>query len=304
MASFSYSGRSPDGKLISGQMEADSSAAAATYLVTRNIIPVEINPTKITHNVLNTLHEQLTAKKVSDLDLIFFCRQMYTLLRSGIPILSALRDLGKSTQSKTMQETIEEIHNSLGNGQELSTALRQHPTIFPPLFASIVEVGESSGNLDESFQLLATYLDKARELGNNIRSALRYPLIVLTVISAAMIIINMFVIPAFASVFNSFHAELPLMTRILIGTSNFMLAYWPYLLGMTLILVFGIKAYIRTTRGRLLWHTYKLKLPLVGGIIFRSIMGRFAHTLALCIKAGIPWSKTFTIISKTTDKDA
>lgn len=303
MASFSYSGRSAEGKLVSGQMEADNSDAAATYLVTRNIIPLEISPAKISNNAFIILHEQLKTKKVNSLDLIFFSRQMYTLLRSGIPILAALRDLGKSTSSKTMQQVIEEIHTALGNGQELSTALRHHPEIFPPLFASIVEVGESSGNLDESFQLLATYLDKARELSHNIRSALRYPLIVIAAISAALIVINIFVIPTFASVFASFHAELPLMTRIVIGISDFMLTYWPYLLGTALVLALSTWTYIRTDRGRFLWHSYKLKLPLVGDIIFRSIMGRFAHTLSLCIKAGIPWSKTFTIISKTTDND-
>ena len=303
MATFSYSGRSADGKLVSGQMQADSSDAAASNLFTRNIIPLEISPARVSNNVFNILREHLKTKKVKTLDLIFFSRQMYTLLRSGIPILAALRDLEKSTHSKNMQQAIEDIHESLGNGLELSTALRQHPDIFPPLFASIVEVGESSGNLDESFHMLATYLDKARELGNNIRSALRYPLIVVAAIISALIIVNLFVIPAFASAFASFNAELPLMTRILIAISNFMRAHWPELLAAIVGLIFAIKTYIRTERGRFLWHSYKLKLPLVGSIIFRSILGRFAHTLSLCIKAGIPWSKTFTIVSKTTDND-
>jgi MSHA biogenesis protein MshG len=303
MAAFSYRGRNPDGKLVSGQLEADNTDAAAMHLTHRNIIPLEISPIKAANNVLHNLYEQLTTQKVSLLDLIFFSRQMYTLMRSGIPILTALRDLGQSTPNKVMQKAIEDINITLTNGQELSTALRQHPLIFPPLFASIVEVGESSGNLDQSFQMLATYLEKERELNNNIRSALRYPLIVIAVIAIAIVIINIFVIPAFAGVFNSFHAELPLMTRILIGFSDFMLAYWQLLLGLVVALIFGLKSYIKTVGGRLLWHKYKLKLPLVGDIIFRSIMGRFSHTLALCIKAGIPWSKTFTIVSKTTDND-
>jgi len=303
MPSFSYSGRNAEGKLITGQLDAENTDAAASYLTHRNIIPLDINPANISNNIIHSLRRQLKQKKTRIIDLIFFSRQMYTLLKSGIPILAALKDLGQSTPSKAMQQAIEDIHSALGNGKELSTALRQHSEIFPPLFASIVEVGESSGNLDESFQLLATYLDKERELSNNIRSALRYPLIVIGVVVIAMVIINILVIPTFADVFNSFNTPLPLMTQILIGCSNFMLAYWHILLGLIIPLAYFLKTYLSTTRGRWLWHKYKLKLPLVGEIVFKSIMGRFSHTLSMCIKAGIPWSKTFTIVSKTTDND-
>jgi len=303
MPSFSYSGRNPAGELITGQLDAENSDAAATYLVQRQIIPLEIFPSKLSSNIFLSFAPQLSIKKVSLLDLMFFSRQMYTLLKSGIPILGALKDLGNSTSSKHMQQAIEDIHTALASGLELSAALRQHGDIFPPLFASIVEVGESSGNLDQSFQLLASYLDKERELSHNIRSALRYPMIVIGVIMIAIIIINTLVIPAFAEVFNSFNSELPLMTRILIGTSNFMLGYWHILLGFLVPAVYISRAYLATDRGRWHWHNYKLKLPLVGDIIFKSIMGRFSNTLAMCIKAGIPWQKTFTIVSKTTDND-
>ena len=303
MPSFSYSGRNMEGQLIRGQLDAENTDMAAGYLMQRQIVPIEIKPTKIANTILLSLRGQPKQKKTRLIDLIFFSRQMYTLLKSGIPILSALNDLGLSTPGKNMRDAIREIQADLSNGHELSVALRHHPAIFPPLFASIIEVGESSGNLDESFQLLASYLEKERELSNNIRSALRYPLIVIGVVIIAIIIINIMVIPAFTDVFNSFNTPLPLMTRILIGSSNFMLAYWHILLGLTVPLVYFLKAYLSTDRGRWLWHKYKLKLPLVGEIIFKSIMGRFSHTLAMCIKTGIPWNKTFTIVSKTTDND-
>lgn len=303
MTAYSYSGRNRAGEKITGQVEAESTDAVATLLMQQQVIPVEINPVSINKGLLQNLQQRFRRVKVSDLDLMFFSRQMHTLLRAGIPILSALKNLADSSDNDHLRQTLLQVHVDLGSGLELSSALRQHSDVFPPLFASIVEVGESTGQLDRSFELLAAYLDKERELNNNIRSALRYPMIVIGVIVVAMIVINIAVIPAFANVFNTFHAELPFMTRLLIATSNFTLNYGYIIVALLVPGIFLLKSYLRTEQGRWHWHNYKIKLPLVGHIIFKSILGRFANTLAMCIKAGIPWHSTFTIVSKTTGND-
>lgn len=303
MPAFSYSGRNSAGEKISGQLEAESTEAAATLLMQQQVIPVDISPISLNRSILHDLKQRLRRVKVSDLDLMFFSRQMHTLLRSGIPILSALKNLADSSENTHLQETLLQIHTELGSGLELSAALRQHGDVFPPLFASIVEVGESTGQLDRSFELLASYIDKERELSNNIRSALRYPTIVIGVIGVAMFVINILVIPAFADVFNSFHTELPFVTRVLIGVSDFTIEHGYLMLVLLLAAIYLVRSYLQTEQGRRQWHGYKIRLPLIGHIIFKAILGRFANTLAMCIKAGIPWHSTFTIVSKTTDND-
>jgi MSHA biogenesis protein MshG len=303
MPAFSYSGRNSAGEKISGQLEAESTEAAATLLMQQQVIPVDISPISLNRSILHDLKQRLRRVKVSDLDLMFFSRQMHTLLRSGIPILSALKNLAESSENTHLQETLLQIHTELGSGLELSAALRQHGDVFPPLFASIVEVGESTGQLDHSFELLASYIDKERELSNNIRSALRYPTIVIGVIGVAMFVINILVIPAFADVFNSFHTQLPFVTRVLIGVSDFTIEHGYLMLVLLLAAIYLVRSYLQTEQGRRQWHGYKIRLPLIGHIIFKAILGRFANTLAMCIKAGIPWHSTFTIVSKTTDND-
>ncbi len=303
MALFNYNGRNANGEPVSGQLKADSADAAATLLMQQHVTPIEINPTKIDRDIIQALRARFSKKKVDKIDLMFFCRQMHTLLKAGVPILSALKNLATAANNKDLQTAIQEVHDELSSGQELSVALRQHGDIFPPLFASIIAVGEASGSLDISFQLLANYIDKERELNNNIRSALRYPMIVIAVIAIAMVIINMMVIPAFANIFKSFNTELPLMTRILIGTSDIFLQYWPALLLGIVVTYTVVKSYLKTERGRWQWHGYKIKLPLIGDIIFKAILGRFTSTLAICIKAGMPWQKTFDIAGKTADND-
>jgi len=303
MPAFNYSGRNRVGEKVTGRLEADSTEAVATMLMQQQVTPIDINPVSLKGSLLENLKNRFRRIKVNDLDLMFFSRQMHTLLRAGIPILSALKNLADSSENKYLQQTLLEVHANLGSGLELSTALRQHDDVFPPLFASIIEVGESTGQLDRSFDLLATYLDKERELNNNIRSALRYPMIVIVVIAIALVVINIMVIPAFADVFKSFHAELPLMTRVLIGVSNFTIEYGYVIVSLLPPGFFLLKSYIHTVQGRWRWHGYKIKLPLIGHIIYKSILGRFANTLAMCITAGIPWHNTFTIVSKTTDND-
>ena len=301
MPAFSYRGRTSNGDQVNGQLEADSVDAVATMLIQQHVIPVEINPTNISTNILQSLSEQFIKKKVSSLDLMFFCRQMYTLLKAGVPILSALANLADAAHNKYLQTVIYDIHDSLGTGIVLSAAFRKHGDIFPPLFANIIEVGESSGSLDLSFQLLAGYINKERELSKSIKSALRYPMIVLAVIFIAIVIINMMVIPAFAETFKSFNSELPVMTQILIGTSNIFINYWPILLATLIASIILLKSFLKTERGRWFWHGYKTKIPLIGDIIFKATLGRFTNTLAICIKAGIPWHNTFTVASKTAD---
>lgn len=301
MAIYHYSGRNRQGALIDGELEADGENAVAHYLLDRQITPLEIEPVEPANDWLKRLLENFTGRKVTLLDLIFFSRQMYSLQRSGVPILDALAGLRDSTPNQALARVIGEIRDSLDAGSDLNGALRQHPQVFPPLYINIVEIGEATGTLAESFLRLVNYLEQERDTQSRIRTATRYPKLVLSVITLAIFVINLFVIPAFSKLFARFNAELPLPTRIIMAVSDFTVAYW-YLIALAIAaLLYSLRRYINTPHGGLWWDRTMLKLPVIGGILYRASLGRFAYALAICIKTGVPWAKSMQVVSQAVD---
>ncbi len=301
MSIFKYEGRDQQGQLITGQLEADSEDAVASHLLGTNITPISILTHHEKHQHGAAMQRQLTKKAVPLVDLIFFSRQMYTLMRAGVPILEALQGLRESTPSDRLAAVIGDLRESLDAGEDLSTAMGHHPEVFLSLYVSIVEIGETSGTLPESFLKLVKYLELERETRERIKSAMRYPIIVIVAIAAAMLIINIFVIPAFASVFNKFGADLPLPTQILIATSSFTVNYWYVIVAFIVALPFAIRFYLSKEAGRLKWDRIKLKLPIIGSILYRATMGRFALAMAICVKSGVPWGQAMLVVSKAVD---
>jgi MSHA biogenesis protein MshG len=175
--------------------------------------------------------------------------------------------------------------------------MNHHKKVFSPLFVNIINVGESSGGLDLAFLQLSHYLEREKETESRIKSALRYPTMVIVAISIAMIIVNIYVIPAFKGVFDKMHAELPWQTKLLMSISDFMVHYWPYLLIALVAVITAIIKYINTTAGRLRWDRLILSLPAVGSIIERSTMERFSRSFAMILRAGVPLIQGITIVS-------
>lgn len=301
MNSYRYEGRDQQGQLISGHFEADSEDAVASHLLGINITPITILAHHEKHKHDAAIQRQLTKKKVPLLDLIFFSRQMYTLMRAGVPILEALKGLRESTPSEKLATVIGELRDSLDAGEDLSSAMSHHPEVFLSLYISIVEVGETSGTLPESFLKLVKYLELERETRERIKAAMRYPIIVMVAIAAAMLIINIFVIPAFATAFSKFGAELPLPTQILIATSSFTVNYWYVIAALIAALPFAIRFYLSKEAGRLKWDRIKLRLPIIGSILYRATMGRFSLAMAICVKSGVPWGQAMLVVSKAVD---
>jgi MSHA biogenesis protein MshG len=173
---------------------------------------------------------KLFKQKVEHMDVLLFSRQIHTLLRAGVPIMRALAGLQESSANPAMREVLQDVRESLDSGREMSLSLARHPKVFSPFYLSMVRVGEMTGRLEEVFIRLFDHLAFERFMKDQVKSALRYPSFVVAAMAIAIVIVNMFVIPAFAKVFKGFGAELPLMTRMLIGFSDFMLAWWPALL--------------------------------------------------------------------------
>lgn len=304
MAVFNYRARSTRGDLLEGRIEAASADQVAAQLVSGGITPVEIKEGAATKSDDRVpLLERFGAHAPDLTDLVLLCRQMYTLLKAGIPIVRGIRGLGQSTPNPRMTAVLHEVAGDLESGRELSAALARFPAVFAPIFVSMVRVGENTGQLDTVFARLAAYLEFDRTTRERIRTALRYPTMVLIAIGIAIGIINVFVIPAFANVFKSGHVELPLATEILIATSDFFVAWWKPLLGALVVTVFGLRRYVKTDAGRYRWDKLKLGLPIFGRIVQRATLARFARAFGLAYRAGVPLIQALTVVARAVGND-
>lgn len=306
MAVFTYKGRNNKGEQVTGSLEATSAALVAEQLSRQQIIPVAIEESKKGggQSAANIdIGELLGFNQVSLDDLIVLCRQMHALMRSGVPILRAINGLAESTSSQKLQGVLADVGSHLEGGYALSSALNQHPKVFSSLFVSIVHVGENTGQLDGAFAKLASYFEREQETRKRIKSALRYPSFVITAILVAIVILNIFVIPTFANMFSKLGADLPLATKVLIASSEFFMNYWPHMLVALVGIIFGIRYYVKTPAGRYFWDKRKLKLPVVGSVIERSILSRFTHSFAIVLKAGVPMTSGLSLVADAVDND-
>jgi MSHA biogenesis protein MshG len=279
-------------------MEAVSSAMVADQLLANGSTPVRITEESDKGSGISVLSWQFGGRRIDPEDLILFCRQMYSLTKAGVPLLRALRGMTESACKPIMAETLQAVLDDLEGGRDLSGALRRHPRIFPPLVVNMIQVGESSGRLDESFNEVATYLTREKQTADQIKAALRYPSFVVTAIAIAIAIITLFVIPAFEKLFRSQGAQLPLPTRIILGLSNFVVSWWWAIL-LALVAGFFIwRAWIRTEQGALIWDRFKLRLPVVGSIIHRAILVRFARGFAMGYGAGVPLIQSLALTAQ------
>jgi MSHA biogenesis protein MshG len=301
MPHFSYKARDNGGKLIQGVLDGATAAAVADQLVGSGATPLEIAATTAPTEVGNSAFSSwLKGEQIVHTDLLLFSRQLHALLKAGVPITRALSGLQESA-AKAMSNVVRRIRESLESGHELSTSLARQRGIFSPFYVAMVRVGELTGRLDEVFLRLFYHLEFEKLMRDQVRAALRYPTFVVVVMAVAIIVINLFVIPAFAKVYEGFGAQLPFITQILIGFSNFMLAAWPYMLVGLIGAVFAFRSWTSTERGRYIWDRTKLRLPIAGKIARKATLARFARSFALAMKSGVPIVQGMTVIATTVD---
>ena len=306
MAHFAYKGRDTGGKAVDGILEGNDASAVASALMGQGIRPLEIRQTAAkageggaTGFDLSKLFEE----KIAHIDITLFTRQLYTLMKAGVPIMRALMGLQESSQKPAMRNMIQDLRTSLDSGRELSVSFSRHTKVFTPFYISMVRVGELSGLLEEIFIRLYHHLEFENFMRQQVKSALRYPTFVVIAMAAAIVVVNIFVIPAFAKVFQGFGAELPLMTRILLGFSNFMLNWWWALLAGVVGAVVAFKSWTGTVAGRLRWDELKLKIPIAGKIVQKATLARFAGSFALATRSGVPIVQAMTVVAQTVDND-
>lgn len=298
MPIFEYKGRTDDGMMVSGTQEAADLDALGAALILSKITPIEIKQKAAGAVAINLFEE-----KVTSLDVMLFSKQMYTLLKAGIPIMRALAGIQSSVGNAKLAQVVGQLRVSLDAGRELSMAMTEHPKVFDNFYISMIRVGEGTGNLDNIFLRLAQHIEFERFMRGQIKSALQYPTFVLTAMAIAIVVINVMVIPQFEKVFASMHADLPFITKLLIAFSSFMRNYWFVLIAMIVGSVWMFKSYVSTAAGRSQWDRYKMRIPIAGKIIFKGTMARFARSFALSTRSGLPILSALRLVSQTVEND-
>lgn len=299
MAEFDYRGRDAAGELVTGALEATSERAAADTLIRRGVTPLAIElrrAEKAKSRSWNLFEEKIVLD-----DLIVFTRQMYSLTKAGIPLLRAIEGLAQNSSKSRMRSVLSDVVDQLERGRELSVAMSAHPTVFPRLVVAVVHVGENTGQLEEAFEQLSDYLSKEQDTRKQVKSALRYPMFIVSALVIAMFILNIWVIPTFARMFEQFNAELPLPTRILIGVSDFFVSWWPLMVLAIIGILFGIKRFKTSESGRVRWDRWKTRIPIFGDIILRSLLSRFSRSFAVMLRAGVPLTQALHLVADAVD---
>ena len=303
MTLYRYRGRGGRGDLLEGTLDAPTAEAVARQLMNTGIIPVDIREEHQQEDVMATIR-RLRGPATPDLaELVLLSRQMYTLTKAGVPIGQALAGLSRSTRNPELRLVLENVKASVESGRELSAALAQHPQVFTSIYVNTIKIGENTGRLEDVFLRLSEYLERERDTRARIKAALRYPMFVLIAISIAIGVINVMVIPQFARIFERAKVDLPLPTRIIVGTSDFFVAWWPLLAVLVIGGFFAFRTWRSTPEGTYRWDEIRLRLPIVGSIIYRATLGRFARGFSMALAAGVPLAQALTVMSQAVDNE-
>lgn len=300
MPTFGYKGRDRAGKAVSGTRLAQSADNLGIQLLKEGITPIQITLKIKRMRYLEIIKDWLSGQSVSLDELSMFARQMHTLCKTGVPITIAIKQLAENARTSLMIQALHGIVENLEAGQDLASAMQRYP-IFSPLMITMVRVGQNSGRLDETFLQLNQYLELESSAMKQVSESLRYPSLIFLVIITGMILINIFVIPTFAEVYQRANVPLPLVTIILINISGFFNHYWLYLLVIISLMVTAVYYYLKTAEGKYLWHKYQLKIPVIGIILKRIVLLRFAQTFAVIVNSGVSLMEGLSLVAQATN---
>jgi MSHA biogenesis protein MshG len=300
MPVFSYQGRNLDGTSATGQVDAPNEEVAAESLINKGIIPTSITLGGGGRAFEFDIRTLLTPSIPLEV-LVIFCRQLYSLTKAGVPLLRSMKGLTQNSANKQLKQALEEVTLELTNGRSLSASMQMHSKVFSPLFVSMIHVGENTGRLDQALMQLANYYEQEVETRKRIKTAMRYPTFVISFIVVALFVLNVKVIPQFASMFARFGVDLPLPTRILITTSEFFVNYWTFMLAGIVSLIFAFKTWVRTEKGQEKWDKFRLRMPIIGDLVNRAQLSRFSRTFALMLKAGVPLNQSLALSAEALE---
>ncbi len=296
MPQFTYKARNHQGQLLTGQLEANDTAAVAEILREQQLFVINIRQKNI---ISKDISFNLPGKGIKKSDLAVFCRQLATMIKAGIPLLTALDILSKQLESAKLRETVAKVKQTLEEGSTFAEALRTYEKVFPNLFISMVEAGETGGMLDSVLEQLAVHYEREHDINEKVKSAMTYPAVVLSVALLAVIFLLIFVLPTFTGMLTDLGAELPLPTRIVMGVSDLVSKVW-FLIPFLIIGGFaGFRKITEKGRGRYRWHQALLHIPIVKKVHLLALVSRFGRTLGTLLQGGVPILQALEVVKKT-----
>jgi type IV pilus assembly protein PilC len=297
---YTYKVRDKEGRLLQGSLEAESTTLVANKLRSMGYLPVSID-----RDASSKLQRDLKIPGISDRvsmkEIAVFCRQFATMINSGLSLIRALNILAEQTESKVLRKIIDDVRLDVEKGASLSQGLAQHPKAFNRLFIAMVRAGETGGVLDKVLLQLSDIIEKQVELKRKIKSAMTYPVAVLGLVLIILSAMLLFVVPTFEELYRDLGGVLPLPTRILLAVSGFCTKFAPFILVADVAAAFGFKKWIESDNGRARWDAIKLRIPVFGRLVHKTAMTRFARTLAVLMRSGVPILEALEITSETVN---
>ena len=292
MYTYAYQARDNHGKIIAGVQDALNEENAITSLMSRGLMVLTIQQK-------SAASKRKKFSKIKETDLVLFTRQLATMIDAGIPLVSAMTALYETADPRTqagLRDVIGDVTARVQGGESFNQALLKHPAVFNRLYTSMVKAGETGGLLSEILDRLAGFLEATARLRKKIKSALTYPIAVISIAILITTFLIVKVVPVFADIFKDFGKPLPAPTQLLVDLSEFMRNDWYYIIGILAAVFFGIKYFVRTKTGNELWNRWQLKLPVFGGLLKKIAMSRFARTFSQLIRSGVPILETLEIV--------
>ena len=296
MAVYQYIARSAGGKMVNGVIEAVDSGTAASMLRNKGLTPTQLQLGAGTKGK----KRRSRGGRIKLDDMVIFSRQLAVMIRAGLPLLEILDILSEQMEKRSFQNVIKQVEKDVEAGASFTEALQRHPSVFSTFFISMVRAGEAAGMLENILEQVATYMEKAASLQRKIKSAVAYPAFVSFAAMGILVLLMTMVVPQFKEIFADLGSDLPLLTAIVIGISEFMIQYWYIILAVLIAVVVGLRMWSKTTIGRYSIDKFKLKIPLFGPLFLKAAVAKFSRTFAVLIRAGVNILTALDIVAQTS----
>ncbi len=294
---YDYRARDAKGKITTGKIEAAGIKEAAGMLQSQQLYPVQIEIMKAPFKLFS--RNQIDRRRVGLRELALFCRQLSTLVNAGMPLAGAMRILELQVDDRVLKEVVRGVSARLEQGYSLADSFSTYPQVFPEIFINMVEAGEVGGVLDEVLESLANHFEREHELREKVKSALAYPILVLSFATVILTFVFIFVLPPIVSTIQSMGAPLPLPTRMVIGIGHLAGHYWYFIPLLLMAAAIGIHLLRTSPRGREIWDGLVLRMPILGPMVKKVIIARFARTLGILLRSGVPIIQALEVVKKT-----
>lgn len=296
MATYQYEAVATDGKRKKGNIEADSPVEASRKIKENGMTPISVSEQSLLNKDINI---SIGKKKITERDFSVFCRQFASILRAGVSIINALEMLSDQTENKVLKDALIKVTSSVEKGETLSTSMKLCKDVFPPLLISMVAAGEASGSLEIAVDRMAVQFEKSSKLKSIIKKATTYPVMLCFVAIAVVVVMMVYVVPNFVSMFDELGTDLPFATKLVMNISDFFINYWYIIIVAVVAIVAAYRMYSKTPGGKHTIDTIKLKLPGFGILQTKTACAQFARTLSTLLKAGMPVMQALEITADT-----